>query len=84
MVKELPYRTKTIRQNQRIRLRYKHYSSRSAARVGPRIHVILPLHKRPPKITTLCGNLFVCSRHNKTLYRINDRFANTLTKQCSS
>ena len=62
MVKELPYRTKTIRQNQRIRLRYTHYSSRSASRVGPRTHVILPLHKRPPKITTLCGNLSVCSR----------------------
>ena len=27
VVKELPYRTKTIRQNQRIRLRYTHYSS---------------------------------------------------------
>ena len=45
VVKELPYRTKTIRQNQQIRLRYTHYSSRSAARVGPRTHVILPLHK---------------------------------------
>ena len=50
--------------------------------LGP--HGILPLHKRPPKITTLCGNLFVCSRHNNKLYRRNDRFANTLTKQCSS
>ena len=83
VVKELRYRTKTIRQNQRIRLRYTHYNSRSAARVGPRTHVILPLHKRPPKITTLCGNLSVCRRHN-TLYRRNNGFANKLTKQCSS
>ena len=44
MVKELPYRTKTIRQNQRMRLRYTHYNSRSAARAGPRTHVILALH----------------------------------------
>ena len=46
MVKELPYRMKAIRQNQQIRLRYTNYSSRSAARVGPRTHVILSLHKR--------------------------------------
>ena len=64
VVKELPYRTKTIRQNQRMRLRYTHYSSQSAARIGPRTHVILPLHKRPPKITTLCRNLSVCRRQN--------------------
>ena len=31
--------------------------SRSAARVGPRTHVILTPHKGPPQITTLCGNL---------------------------
>ena len=78
MVKELPYRTKAIRQNQRMRLRYTHYNSRSAARVGSRIHAILALHKRPPTITTLCGNLSVYRRHNNILYRRNDGFANTL------
>ena len=56
----------------------------SASRVGPRTHVILPLHKRPPKITTLCGNLSVCRRHNNILYRRNDGFANKLSKQCFS
>ena len=84
MVKELPYRTKTIRQNQRMRLRYTHYNPRSAARVGPQTHVILALHKRPPKNTTLCANLSVCRRHNNILYRRNDGFANKHTKQCSS
>ena len=84
VVKELPYRTKTIRQNQRIWLRYTHYSSQSVAIVGPRTHVILLLHKRSPKITTLCGNLFVCRRHSNILYRRNDGFANKLTKRCSS
>ena len=84
MIKELPYRTKTIRQNQRMRLRYTHYNSRSAARVGPRTHAILALHKRPPKINTLCGNLSVCRRHNNILYRRYDGFANKLSKQCSS
>ena len=82
VVKELRYRTKTIRQNQRIR--YTHYNSRSAARVGPRTHVILALNKRPPKITTPCGNLSVCRRHNNIEYLRNDGFANKLTKQCSS
>ena len=47
MVKELPYRTKTIRQNQRMRLPYTHYNSQSAARVGPRTHAILT--NDPPK-----------------------------------
>ena len=83
MVKELPYRTKTVRQNQRMRLQYTHYNSRSAARVSPLTHIILPLHKQPPKITTLHGNLSVCRRHN-ILYRRNNGFANKLTKQCSS
>ena len=46
--------------------------------------VILPLHKRPPKITTLCGNLSVCRRHNNILHRRNDGFSNIPTKQCSS
>ena len=77
-------RTKTICQNQRIWLRYTRYSSRSAARVGPQIHVIFPLLKRPPKITTLWGNLSVGRRHNNILYRRNDGFANNLIKQCSS
>ena len=36
MVKELPYRRKTIRKNQRMRLQYTHYNSWSAARVGSR------------------------------------------------
>ena len=76
-------RASQIRQNQRMRLRYTDYSSRSAARVGPRTHVILPLHKRPPKITTLWGNLSVCRQHN-ILYNRNNGFANKLTKQCSS
>ena len=76
MVKELLYRTKTIRQNQQMRLRYTHYNSRSAARVGPRTHVILALHKRPPKITRLSGNLSVCRRDNNILYRRKDGFAN--------
>ena len=67
MIKELPYRTKTIRQNQRMRLRYAHYNSRSAARVDPLTHAILTLHKRPPKTTRLCGNLSVCRRHNNTM-----------------
>ena len=85
MVKELPYRTKTlIRQNQRMRLRYSHYTSWSAERVGPWTHVILALHKRPPKITTRCGNLSVCRRHNNMLCRRNDGFANKHTKQCPS
>ena len=84
MVKELPHRTKTIRQNQWIWLRYTHYSSQSVAIVGPQTHVILPLHKRSPKITTLCGNLFVCRWHSNILYRRNDGFANKLTKWCSS
>ena len=79
MIKELPYRTKTIRQNQRMRLRYTQYNSRSAARVSPRTHVILALHKRPPKITTLSGNLSVCRRDNNILYRRNDGFANRQT-----
>ena len=57
---------------------------RSAARVGPRTHVILTLHKGPPQITTLCGNLSVCRRPNNILYRRNDGFANKHTKQCSS
>ena len=39
MVKELPHRKKTIRENQRMRLRYTHCNSRSAARVGPQTHV---------------------------------------------
>lgn len=76
VVKKLPHRKKTIRQNQRMRLRYTHHNSRSAARVGPRSHVILATHKWPPKITTLCGN-------NNILYRINYGFANKHTKQCS-
>ena len=84
MVKELPYKTKTVRQNQGMRLRYTHYNSRSAARVGPRTHIILALNKRPPKITTPCGNLSVCRRHNNIVYLRNDGFANKLTKQCSS
>ena len=84
MIKELPYRTKTIRQNQRMRLRYAHYNSRSAARVDPLTHAILTLHKRPPKTTRLCGNLSVCRRHNNILYRKYDGFANKLSKQCSS
>ena len=79
VVKELPYRTKAIRQNQRMRLRYTHYNSRSAARVSPRTHVNLALHKRPPKITTLSGNLSVCRRDNNILYRRNDGFANRET-----
>ena len=62
VVKELSYLTE-----RRQFPRYTRYSSRSAARVGPRVHVILPLHKRPPKITTLCGNLSVCRRHNNIL-----------------
>ena len=79
MVKELPYKTKTIRQNQRMRLRYTHYSSRSAAKVGPRTHVIGTLRKRPPKITTLCGNLSVCRRHNNILIaETMDLLINTL------
>ena len=77
-------RTKTICQNQRIWLRYTRYSSRSAARVGPQTKVILPLLKRPPKITTLCGNLSVGRRHNNILHRRNDGFANNLIKQCFS
>ena len=84
MVKELPYGMKTIRQNQQIRLQYTHYNSWSAARIGPRSRVILALHKRPPKITMLCGNLSLCRRHNNILYRRNHGFANKLTKQCSS
>ena len=40
MVKELPHRKKTMRQNQRMRLLYTHYNSRSAARVGPQTHVL--------------------------------------------
>ena len=76
--------TKTIGQNQRMRLLYTHYNSRSAARVGPRTHVNSLLHKRPSKITTLCGNVSVCRRHNNILYRRNDGFPNKLTKQCSS
>ena len=79
MVKELPYKTKTIRQNQRMRLRYTHYSSRSAAKVGPRTHVVITLRKRPPKITTLCGNLSVCRRHNNILIaETMDLLINTL------
>ena len=79
MVKELPYKTKTICQNQRMRLRYTHYSSRSAAKVGPRTHVVITLRKRPPKITTLCGNLSVCRRHNNILIaETMDLLINTL------
>ena len=66
MVKELPYKTKTVRQNQRMRLRYTHYNSRSAARVGPRTHVIL-------------GNLSVCRRHNNIVYLRNDGFDDKLS-----
>ena len=40
VVKELPHRKKTIRQNQRTRLRYTHYNSRSAGRVCPQTHVL--------------------------------------------
>ena len=40
MVKELPPRKKTIRQNQPMRLRYTHYNSRSAVKVGPQTHVL--------------------------------------------
>ena len=57
------------------------YGVRWRIYVGPRTHVILALHKRPPKITTLCGNLSVGRQHNNILYRRNDGFAN---KQCSS
>ena len=39
LIKELPHRKKTIRENQRMRLRYTHCNSRSAARVGPQTHV---------------------------------------------
>ena len=39
-LKKLPYRTKIIRQNQRMRLRYTRYSSWNAARVGPQTHVL--------------------------------------------
>ena len=67
-----------------MRLWYSHYNSRSAARVGPRTHVILALHKGPHKITTFCKNLSVCRRQKNILYRRNDGFANKHTKQCSS
>ena len=40
MVKELPHRKKTMRQNQRMRLRYAHYNSRSPVRVAPQTHVL--------------------------------------------
>ena len=40
MVKELPHRKKTMRQNQRMRLRYTHYNSRCPVRVGPQTHVL--------------------------------------------
>ena len=40
LIKELPHRKKTIRENQRMRLRYTHCNSRSAARVGPQTHVL--------------------------------------------
>ena len=43
-VKELSYGMKTIRQNQRMRLQYTHYNSRSAARISPWTRVILALH----------------------------------------
>ena len=62
-----------------MRLRYTHYNSRSAARVGPRTHVILALNKRPPKITTPCGNLSVCRRHNNIVYLRNDGFDDKLS-----
>ena len=67
-VKELSYGMKTIRQNQRMRLQYTHYNSRSAARIGPRTRVILALHKRPPKITMLCGNFLYAD--DATIYCI--------------
>ena len=83
-VKELSYGMKTIRQNQRMRLQYTHYNSRSAARIGPWTRVILAVLERPPKITMLCGNLSVCRQQNNILYRRNHGVANKLTKQCSS
>ena len=81
VVKELPHRKKIICQNQRIRLRYTHYNSRSAARVGPQTHFLSFLINGLSK--SLCGNLSVCRRHNNILYRRNDEFANKHTKQCS-
>ena len=65
--------------SQQMRLRYTHCNSRNAVRVGPRTHVILALHKRPPKIITLSLNLSVCRRDNNILYRRNDGFANRQT-----
>ena len=85
MIKELPYRTKTICQNHRMRLRYTHYNSRSAARVSPRTHVIFALHKRPPKITTRPETYLYADE--TTIYCIAetmDLLTGNHTKQCSS
>ena len=49
MVKELPHRKKTMRQNQRMRLRYTHYNSRCPVRVGPQTHVLSFFTNDPPK-----------------------------------
>ena len=59
-MKKLPHRSKTIRQNQRMRLRYTQYNSWSPARVGSWTHVIFTLHKRSSKLIKICGNLSVC------------------------
>ena len=59
-LKKLPYRTKIIRQNQRMRLRYTPYNSGSAARVGPRSiergEVILACGNWPRTFTAYKGD----------------------------
>ena len=85
LIKELPHRKKTIRENQRMRLRYTHCNSRSAARVGPQTHVFsLFTNDLSKSLTTPCGNLSVRRRHKNVLYRRNDGFANKHTKKCPS
>lgn len=60
------------------------YIARSAARVSPWTHVILGLRKRPPRVSTLCGNLFVCKWYNNILCCRDDWRVDKHTKQCPS
>ena len=79
MVKELPHRKKTMRQNQRMRLLYTHYNSRSAARVGPQTHALSFFTNDLPKSPRSAETYLYAD--DTTIYRIAetmDLLTNTL------